>query len=307
VKEGTIPANPTPDADARIIGAARQPLEPSAPRTGLIITLGGVVGLMSGLIATAVAEGFNRKIRTAQELTRDTELPCLALVPSESNWNGLSRRSDAEMDCLVVTHPASRFALAVRDMRTSIEIACSTLRMDKNLVVALVAWERDSGATLLSMNLAHLISRGGKHVTVFNSEENDTAGDMATYERPAPDSLVDALASNISPDQMTFSELDGISILRLHSSHVEMNHFANLSDPRVARIVEFARGRGQVLLDLPPLSESADALALAQHADAVVLIVAAGRTSADEVNDAMRSLRRVGANVVGAVLNRATA
>jgi Mrp family chromosome partitioning ATPase len=57
-----------------------------------------------------------------------------------------------------------------------------------------------------------------------------------------------------------------------------------------------------VLVDLPPVADSVDAAAIARHADAVVVVVAAGRSTIDDVKQALRALRGVGANIVGAVL-----
>lgn len=74
-----------------------------------------------------------------------------------------------------------------------------------------------------------------------------------------------------------------------------------------SRLIETARISSDVLLDLPPLTGSTDALALAIHADAVVVVVTEGRTTIDEAIDTIQQLRRAGANVIGTVLNRAKA
>ena len=142
VAAGAIPDSPTPDADARIIGAALQPLTPSAPRVGLIIALGGILGLTSGFLAVALASALDRSIRTPEDLTRATGLACLATVPEVSRGTGLSRA----------------FAAAIRDLRTSIMVAYSSKRREGNFAVALVSWAPEAGCTLLCTNLAHMIS-----------------------------------------------------------------------------------------------------------------------------------------------------
>jgi Mrp family chromosome partitioning ATPase len=64
------------------------------------------------------------------------------------------------------------------------------------------------------------------------------------------------------------------------------------------------RFRSDILLDLPALNGSADALALASQADAVLIVTTVGKTTIDEVNDSLYQLRRAGANVIGAVINK---
>ena len=58
-----------------------------------------------------------------------------------------------------------------------------------------------------------------------------------------------------------------------------------------------------VLLDSPPLLAVADAIALAQAVDGVLLVVVAGRTQRQTARQAVEGLRQVGANLVGVVLN----
>jgi Mrp family chromosome partitioning ATPase len=48
-------------------------------------------------------------------------------------------------------------------------------------------------------------------------------------------------------------------------------------------------------------------VALSVHADAVVVIASAGRTTTDQVNDTLLQLRRAGANVIGTVIDLAKA
>jgi len=60
----------------------------------------------------------------------------------------------------------------------------------------------------------------------------------------------------------------------------------------------------EVVIDCPAASRSPLGLAMAPHADAVVLVVEADRTRAPVAEKLLRELRATDANVVGAVLNR---
>jgi Mrp family chromosome partitioning ATPase len=59
-----------------------------------------------------------------------------------------------------------------------------------------------------------------------------------------------------------------------------------------------------VVIDTPPVGVVTDALGLAASAGATILVIKAG-TSARQAQKTIDALRRVGANVVGIVLNRA--
>jgi capsular exopolysaccharide synthesis family protein len=60
-----------------------------------------------------------------------------------------------------------------------------------------------------------------------------------------------------------------------------------------------------VVVDTPPIDAVPDALNLAAEASATVVVVDAGRTNATQAQATIETLRSVGANVIGVVLNRA--
>lgn len=299
VRSGTLPAQPIPDADARIIGAAQMPLGPSAPRGSLIMAFAGVFSLLGGLFVAVLASVFDRRVRLPQDLVRETGLPCLGVVPQVGGLGRQARASGPDKSLLVTREDAGPFAAAIRDLQTAIEIAWGAGRSQGSPVVAIGAWRAGVGATLLTMNLAQLINHRGRQVHVISADGARARADHGKDEV----SLTDVIASG-SAVQAAYANVDGIHLLPIRSATVQLNRFVDFRDPRAALVVAQARQRGEVLIDLPPFGESSDALALATHADIVVLVAAAGTTSHDELNEALGSLRRAGVTVIGAVINR---
>jgi polysaccharide biosynthesis transport protein len=311
VAAGSLPESATPDADARIIGAAVQPLGPSAPRRGLIIALGGIIGLATGFLILTLHQVFDHRIRTPEALTRATGIPCLATVPEVPRWSRFSRRSDAELFNLASSHPEGEFAAAIRDIRTSMMLPCTLEQGKDHEVVAVVSWTRDAGCTLICANLASIIHAGGSRVAIIDTdirhEGRGVTDQMALAPVSVPMTLADALTSDAHVDQSMLLNRHGVAVLPARSSEPVRNQLAYLSNPKLSQIIDAVRSQSEVLLDLPPLSAGADARAAAQHADAVLLVVVAGRTTSSELASALHALRSVGANVIGTVLNRASA
>lgn len=302
VRGGVLPAQPIPDADARIIGAAQAPLGPSAPRGSLIMAFAGVFGLLGGLFVTALASVFDRRVRRPQDLLRETGLSCLAVVPDIGGWRGQMRASGPDTSMLVTREHAGPFALAIRDLQTAIELAWTASRPQGSPVVAIGSCRAGAGATLLTMNLAQLLNHRGRQVSVFSPDVARIGGDGGK-DGPAGTSLTDVIAAG-GAVQATYANLDGVHLLPLRSATAQLNRFVDFRDPRAAQVVAQARQRGEVLIDLPPFGESSDAIALATHADIVVLIAAEGVTSYDELNETFAALRRAGVSVIGAAINR---
>ncbi len=291
--DGSLPAIPTPDADARVIGAALAPLGPSAPRKSLITALGGVLGLLGGFGLVAVRMALDRRVRNERDLSVDCGLPCLGTIPDAPDENGIPWN---------VGTRHLEFVRAIHDLRTAVEIACMNLRNNRSLSVAVVSWSPGAGVTTICTGLSQLMSRSGRYITLFQNQ-SDEQGTDENYASPSS-SLADAAFTDVSIDQISFQTVDGVAVLPIHSKDTNANLFTDFRNPRINRILEGARFKGDVILDLPPLKESMDALALAAFADAVVVVVRANETTFEEVTDAVHLLRRAGANVVGAALNK---
>src|SRR5205823_123887 len=79
-----------------------------------------------------------------------------------------------------------------------------------------------------------------------------------------------------------------------------------IASSRLARLLTRLRGQADALIiDSPPVGVVADALVLAPQADGVVLVVSAGQTRRDAAQRAKQRLEKVGARLLGAVLNNA--
>ena len=78
-----------------------------------------------------------------------------------------------------------------------------------------------------------------------------------------------------------------------------------LGSPAAGEILErCSAGYGIVLIDAPPLRVSPDTAVLGSHADGVVLVVRAGKTSRDVLRYARGLLDNAGARQLGVILNR---
>ncbi|MFT3691031.1 hypothetical protein [Paenirhodobacter sp.] len=276
---GRLPDGQMPDADARIIGAALLPLSPSAPRPKLIVAMGGLLGLMSGLFVLSIRAALDPRVHQGATLERETGLPCLAVLPPLRG----------------VTAPLSDapFAQAMRGLRTGIDLAAITDPMQGSRVTALASWAPGTGSGLICMSLARLVQDGGRRVTVVDGAEG-------------PDSL-SALyaAAPVLPGAVQAVDAEGVALVTAQALRACCGAaMSDIRDPGLAALLESLRAEGDVLLNLPPLRESAEALALARWADAVV-VVAPEHGTFDEIAQAAAQLGKAGATPIGAVVIRA--
>jgi Mrp family chromosome partitioning ATPase len=69
-------------------------------------------------------------------------------------------------------------------------------------------------------------------------------------------------------------------------------------------LAELERRHDLVVIDTSAVGTFSDALILARHASATILVVEAGRTTVADVRQTIEVLRNVGAHVIGVVLNQ---
>src|SRR5690606_14398984 len=78
-----------------------------------------------------------------------------------------------------------------------------------------------------------------------------------------------------------------------------------LGSARMRDLVDRLRGVFDLIVfDSPPALVATDAALLAAACDATLVVAASAQTKAEEVKETLEELGRVGANVVGVVLNR---
>jgi capsular polysaccharide biosynthesis protein len=308
VSSGSLPDTPTPDADARVIGAALQPLRPSAPRKTLILGLGATVGLVGGLLVVALRQALDRRVRTAQDLVQRVGMPCLAVLPPMPRT--IARGQRDAVDLRSSTAPwlsDGKFVSGVRDLRTSVQLALSTRGRDADGVVALVGCTAKSGTQLIGLGLIRTIQESGQPAVLIDADVHGTALPFLTHDPGVTDGacLAELLAD---PDRIATAKLatfGGALVLPARLPYRQAGSGIYLGSPAFPKVLDHLRRSYHVVLDLPPLFASTETLAAARQADAVVIVVEAGRTTVDQLSEAMNGLKGVGAHVVGAVLTSA--
>ncbi len=105
-----------------------------------------------------------------------------------------------------------------------------------------------------------------------------------------------------APLPLQDSVVPGLRVLT--SGSLPPNPSELLSSQRGARVIAaLAEQADLVLLDSPPVGPVADAAVLATRCDGVLLVLSAGKTSRDAAKRARAQLDRVGARILGVVLN----
>jgi non-specific protein-tyrosine kinase len=103
-------------------------------------------------------------------------------------------------------------------------------------------------------------------------------------------------------DHLRVTDVDNLWVLP--SGSLPPNPAELLASDRMGAIIEELEGRADaVIFDSPPVLAVTDAAVLSAQVDGVLMVVKAGHTRRAEARKAVEVLQRVGANLLGTVLN----
>ncbi|MGC9358829.1 MAG: CpsD/CapB family tyrosine-protein kinase [Anaerolineae bacterium] len=205
-------------------------------------------------------------------------------------------------DLVTLTDPQSPAAEAYRTLRMNLQFAA----LDSDLRTLLVTSPGPGeGKTTTLANLAVTMAQIDQRIIVADCDLRkpylhrlfDVSNELGLTTMLLED---DALAN--PPLQET--AVTGLSVLP--SGPLPPRPADLLGSKRMLKVIdELCKEADVVLFDAPPVMAVTDAAVLATRLDGVLLVVSAGETKREHASDALERLRKINANIVGAVLNNA--
>jgi succinoglycan biosynthesis transport protein ExoP len=272
------------------------PTEAAQPNVPLYLGFGA---LLSILLAIAVALGkdrLDRRVRLGQDQDALLGESILARVPSAA----------ATLIVPVDRRPSGeRFGDSLRVLRTNVELAPGE-RAQSLLVTSPSSGE---GKTTVARELAMTIANDGDSVALVELDLRRPTLDLGgpgTRVARQDEGMAEVLANRCSLAESIHesAELPGLAVV--YSGTLAANPARLLRSERLDEV--FAELRAQyewVIVDSPPLLVADDVLQLTHHVDGCLVVVDAKSTALPAIRTAIGRLRKVGARILGFVVNRA--
>ena len=283
------PAAQTPVAKATVVEQPGVPDAPIKPVPMRNMAMGLVAGLLLGIGAALTREATDHTVRTRSKLEQLSGLPTLAELPGQ---RGSAPRWGTDIS----------FDDAVRGLRARLLRAMGP----EARRVVLTAPFGGEGTTTTALNLARAFTELGEDVLVV---EGDTRRPVIAglLKVDSGEGLSNALANpDITTEAVKPTTISKLFILAARSARRDTlpcsAYLPEVLD-NVLRDVSAAFDR--TVVDSPPVLASADSGLLGGAVPATVLVIRSGRTTEDELNDALTALRAAGAEIVGTVLTDA--
>jgi polysaccharide biosynthesis transport protein len=295
VRLGVIKSAWFPDSDAKIISAAVEPPRKSAPQSSVILGLAAVIGLISSLGLIAARHRADRTLRYHDQVAREIGVECIAIVPRAP------RRERARLlnSPRLFEGDGDPVLAALRCARTAIMTAAPRSRP---VAVGVTSIHGGEGKSVVAARLARVIAASGDRTLLIDANfYNPTLSEaLAPGEEQG---LTEFLRREGGDKSLArISVVDHLSVVRAFAGGRKRDPNVFLGSARARELFERLRSDQVVVVDLPATSVSSDARALSSALDGIILVVAVGRTTIEEVREMVGLLSET-TSILGIVLN----
>jgi polysaccharide biosynthesis transport protein len=281
--------------DVALVTPAQTPTSPSSPKPTQDALLGLAVGLALGLGAAFLRDSLDDKLDSKEAAEQAGGAPVLAMTPLVRSW----RRQRPLV--VVMTDPTSPAAESYRSLRTSLQFARQEGELGCLVVTSPGAAE---GKTATLANLGVVFAQAGERVVLVSCDlRRPRIGAFFGLDERV--GLTSVLLGEQTLDQavLPVPGFDRLSLLP--AGPVPPNPAELLNGPRARDTFADLRKRFDlVLIDSPPVLPVTDAAILSRYADGTLMLAAAGQTRRGDLHRAAEKLNRVGATILGIVLNK---
>jgi capsular exopolysaccharide synthesis family protein len=284
-QEGALPSLP-----GMVIARGVPAMEPSYPKTELLVLLALLAAPATGVLAVLGVEAFDTRVRGSRELAA---LSGASHVSSVSKVSGkVLRQIDrrAKPWDYVLAKPMSSFAESVRAVRRRLAF-CRGGR--GALVVCVTSSVSHEGKSTLSASLARTMALAGDRVLLIDCDLRRNG--LAELLPDAPEAgLAEVLEGGMRLDEVLVRDAaPGLDVLPLAGPRFTPQDV--FGDGRMAQLMARLREQYEyVIVDTPPVLVVDDAVTLARLSDAVLLAIRWGSTRLETISAAMERLREAG-------------
>lgn len=277
--------------------------QPGGERT---LILGAFFGLMLGMGLALLRYKMDSRIYKPDQVERlgleTTIVPDIKGLTASKNGKALVERNGKKLPAnLVTVHNASSHATeAYRQLRTNIQFG---LNQDSSNVLVVTSPGIGEGKSTTAANLAVAFAQAGYRTLLLD-------GDMRRPQvhrlmgRSLEPGLFQLLQGDLSinPSQLK-THID--NLFAIPAGRLAGGSAAEVTGGRnMRKLVSSLRDHfDMIIIDTPPTLAVAEARQIAPKADATLMVARAGNTRENELSFAVEQLERVGARVMGVVLN----
>lgn len=301
-------------SSAEVVEYPQLATAPTSPNLTKNCVIGFALGMIAAIGILVLLELFNVSIRSEEDITRSSKHPVLTAVPdmaaagkSKSYYGyGGKRNKKVAGSKAALIGPEMNFtaAEAYKLLRTKLQYSfadgnhCRVIGVSSAMVA--------EGKSLTSTNLAYSLSQLDKRVLLVDCDMRrpSLTTKLPIHKKPGLSGYLSgqhSLDAVIQPCGLKNEEtaFDVISSGHTPPNPIELLSSSNMS----ALLVQLRERYDYIIMDLPPIGEVSDALAVSKELDGVLLVVRQHYCNRIALRETTRQFEFVGCKILGIVYN----
>ncbi|MDO4899166.1 polysaccharide biosynthesis tyrosine autokinase [Actinomyces sp.] len=259
-----------------------------SPSSIRFVAFGAFGGLVLAYIWIILREVTDNTVRGVDDLRAAGDLTALGAVPYSSSISRVGAGGTA----------APAVEEAMRRLRINVLHGGGS---GGSLIVTSPA--AADGRTTVAARLARVFSLAGARVVLVDGDLRAPALAETFGVDADASGLSQLLAGEVSVDEvMTEASIPGLEFIP--AGRTLSNPSELLASSRMAALIAELEADRIVVIDSPPVLDYADAAIMAERAGGVLLVARAGRTTVNDLQEAILAIEQGGGTVAGVVLNR---
>ncbi len=243
-------------------------------------------------------------IKGEKDLETKLDAKCIGMLYFDSKYNSFSDFLKNKKDNHLVTDVTAPFELVERYKKIAAHISGEAHKIDAKTILVTSVREHE-GKSTVSANLALSLVKQSYKVLLIDGDMRRPTQHRLMLE---PGEELEATLGDLLMGKVSMGEamrLDkGKGIHLLLNNHNYVNSTDIVSSEYMAKLMDVAKKYFDfIIVDSPPMSLMADAEVLADLCDMSILVVNYDMVLAQDLNDAIDSLRDCRASFAGCVLN----
>ncbi len=318
-----------------VIEYARLPLQPIKPKIAMIAFMGLVLGSLTGFGLVFAVENISDAFQTKEQVQDILGIPLLSsvskmvmeqdrnkinmflkfkewikkLVNTNKMLSGLSfvsphiakkiRDKTISAQLVVFHEPNCVISDEFRILRTHIFHGTDEQMPPKTLM--LTSTLRGEGKSTTSSNLATAIADSGRRTLLLDCDlRKGTIGNL--FSLPVSKGLISVLSGEIGADlAIRNTKISNLSVLPAGGRNERPSEL--LDSPEMDVLMKKLKEiYDYIIIDSPPITNLPDASIMSRLADAVIMVIQAGRAKKKDVTLALEKLQHIDTRVMGFVL-----
>lgn len=303
---------------AKIVDTATTPSKPSAPNYTTSTLVGFLLGFVLTVSVIILHEMFDITIRTEDDITQATTLPILASVPDMTapskggyyrGYGASSAKKATPAKDAVLIGEEINFAAseAYKLLRSKLQYSFSN--EDSCRIIGVCSAMTGEGKSLTSLNLSYTLSQLGNRVLLIDCDMRrpSVAAKLHINRKPGLSGYLSAQHQVENLVQLCGLKEDNAAFHVIAAGQNPPNPVELLSSARMNRLLTHMREfYDYIILDLPPVGEVSDAIAIAKEVDGFLLVVRQNHCTRPALSDAVRQFEFIDAKILGLTYNCAS-